>query len=161
MTITVGDKIPNATLKTKTADGPTNLSTDEIFAGKRVVLIGVPGAFTPTCSMNHLPGYIAQADALRAKGVETIAVVAVNDVHVMNAWEKSTDADGKILFLSDGNGEFTKALGLDADLSVAGMGLRSKRYSMLVEDGAVKALNVEDSPGQVDASGADALVASL
>ncbi len=161
MAIGVGDKLPNATLKTKVPDGPANLSTDEIFAGKTVVLFAVPGAFTPTCSMNHLPGFLTHNDEIRAKGVDTIAVVSVNDVFVMSAWEKANDAAGKILFLSDGNGEFTKAVGLDVDLSVAGLGVRSKRYSMIVENGVVKALNIEESPGQADKSSAEALLEQL
>ncbi|MCB8839160.1 peroxiredoxin [Aurantimonas sp. VKM B-3413] len=161
MAIGVGDKIPNATLKIRTEDGPADLSTGDIFSGKKVVLFGVPGAFTPTCSMNHLPGFLTHNDEIRAKGVDTIAVVAVNDIFVMNAWEKSSEAGGKILFLSDGNGEFTKALGLDIDLSVAGLGTRSKRYSMIVEDGTVKALNVEESPGQADKSSAEAILEQL
>ncbi|MEF2546615.1 peroxiredoxin [Aurantimonas sp. E1-2-R+4] len=161
MAIGVGDKIPNATLKTKVPDGPADLSTDEIFAGKTVVLFAVPGAFTPTCSMNHLPGFLNHNDEIRAKGVDTIAVVAVNDIFVMSAWEKANDAAGKILFLSDGNGEFTKAVGLDVDLSVAGLGVRSKRYSMIVENGVVKALNIEESPGQADKSSAEALLEQL
>ena len=161
MTIAVGDKIPNATVKTRTDDGPADLSTGDIFSGKKVVLFGVPGAFTPTCSMNHLPGFITHNDEFRQKGVDTIAVVAVNDIFVMGAWEKANDAAGKILFLSDGNGEFTKALGLDIDLSVAGLGVRSKRYSMLVEDGVVKQLNIEESPGQADKSSAEALLEQM
>ncbi|MEC5321873.1 peroxiredoxin [Aurantimonas sp. A3-2-R12] len=161
MAIGVGDKLPNATLKTKVPDGPADLSTDEIFAGKTVVLFAVPGAFTPTCSMNHLPGFLTHNDEIRAKGVDTIAVVSVNDVFVMSAWEKANDAAGKILFLSDGNGEFTKAVGLDVDLSVAGLGVRSKRYSMIVENGVVKALNIEESPGQADKSSAEALLEQL
>ena len=161
MAIAVGDKLPNATLKTKTSDGPVDLSTDEIFAGKKVVLFAVPGAFTPTCSMNHLPGFLDYNDELRAKGVETIAVVAVNDIFVMGAWKDAKDSGDKILFLSDGNAEFTKAIGLDIDLSVAGLGVRSKRYSMLVDDGKVTLLNVEDSPGQAEKSGAEALLEQL
>ncbi|MBB4002991.1 MAG: peroxiredoxin [Aurantimonas endophytica] len=161
MAIGIGDKIPNATLKTRTSDGPVDLSTAEIFGGKKVVLFGVPGAFTPTCTMNHLPGFLTYNEEIRAKGVDTIAVVAINDIHVMSAWEKSTEAAGKITFLSDGNGEFTKALGLDIDLSVAGLGTRSKRYSMIVEDGVVTALNVEDSPGRADTSSAEALLEQL
>jgi peroxiredoxin len=161
MTIGVGDRIPNATLKTRTPDGPVDLSTEDIFAGKKVVLFGVPGAFTPTCTMNHLPGFLTYNDEIRAKGVDTIAVVAVNDIHVMNAWEKSTDAAGRITFLSDGNGEFIKAVGLDIDLSVAGLGTRSKRFSMIVEDGVVTTLNVEDSPGQAEMSSAQSLLEQL
>lgn len=161
MTIAVGEKIPNATLKTKTEDGPTDVSTDEIFSGKKVVLFGVPGAFTPTCSMNHLPGFLTHNDALRSKGTDTIAVVAVNDLFVMDAWKSAKDPDDKILFLSDGNCEFIKALGLDVDLSMAGLGVRSKRFSMLIEDGTVKALNVEESPGQAERSTAEAMLEAL
>ncbi|MEF2070460.1 peroxiredoxin [Consotaella aegiceratis] len=154
MTISIGDSIPNATLKTHSEQGPTDLSTGDLFEGKRVVLFGVPGAFTPACTMNHLPGYLDYNDEIRSKGVDTIAVVAVNDVFVMHAWEKSTGGAGKILYLSDGNGEFTRALGLEIDLSAGGLGARSKRYSMLVEDGVVRALEVEDSPGQTERSSA-------
>ena len=161
MAIGIGDRIPNATLKTRTSDGPVDLSTAEIFDGKKVVLFGVPGAFTPTCTMNHLPGFLTYNDEIRAKGVDTIAVVAVNDIHVMGAWEKSTDAGGKITFLSDGNGEFIKAIGLDIDLSVAGLGTRSKRFSMIVDDGVVTALNIEDSPGRAEMSSAEALLEQL
>ncbi|MFD2238595.1 peroxiredoxin [Aureimonas populi] len=161
MTLQPGDKIPSATFRTPTADGPANITSDEIFAGKKVVLFAVPGAFTPTCSMNHLPGFIELNDELRAKGVDTIAVVSVNDVFVMKAWEKSTEAGGKILFLADGNAEFTRAAGLEADLSGAGFGTRSKRYSMLVEDGVVKSLNIEDAPGQAEKSSAHAILETL
>lgn len=161
MTIAIGDTLPNATFKTRTEDGPTDISTAEVFNGKKVVLFAVPGAFTPTCSMNHLPGYLDLNDEIRAKGVDTIAVVAVNDVFVMSAWSKANDAEGKILFLSDGNADFAKAIGLDIDLSVAGLGVRSKRYAMIVDDGVVKALNVEDSPGQADKSAAGAILEQL
>lgn len=161
MTIEVGEKLPNATFKTKTSDGPADLSTEDIFAGKKVVLFAVPGAFTPTCSMNHLPGFLTYNDEIRSKGVDTIAVVAVNDIFVMGAWKEAKDTDNKILFLSDGNAEFTKAIGLDIDLSVAGLGVRSKRYSMLVEDGVVKLLNIEESPGQAEVSGAEALLEQM
>ncbi|MGN6585425.1 MAG: peroxiredoxin [Rhizobiaceae bacterium] len=161
MTIAVGDKLPDATLKTMTADGAKNMTTAEIFAGKKVVLFGVPGAFTPTCSNNHLPGYLENHDAIKAKGVDTVAVVAVNDHHVMGAWQKFTGGEGKILYLADGNGEFIKALGLEADLSAAGLGTRSKRFSMIVEDGKVTSLNIEDSPGQAVVSGAAAMLEKL
>ena len=161
MTIAVGDKLPNATLKTMTADGAKDVSTAELFAGKKVVLFGVPGAFTPTCSNNHLPGYLENYDAIKAKGVDTIAVVAVNDHYVMGAWQKFTGGEGKILYLADGNGEFIKALGLEADLSAGGLGRRSKRFSMVVEDGKVTSLNVEDSPGQAVVSGAAAMLEKL
>ena len=161
MSIAKGDTLPSATFRELTENGPETVSTDDIFKGKKVVLFAVPGAFTPTCSMNHLPGFLTHNDEIRAKGVDTIAVVAVNDIFVMGAWEKANDAAGKILFLSDGNGEFTKALGLDIDLSVAGLGLRSKRYSMIVEDGVVKSLNVEESPGQAERSTAEAVLEQL
>ena len=123
MTIAVGDKLPDATFKTMTADGAKDLTTAEIFAGKKVVLFGVPGAFTPTCSNNHLPGYLENHDAILARGVDTIAVVAVNDDHVMGAWARFTGGEGKILYLADGNGDFVKAVGLDVDLSGGGMGV--------------------------------------
>ncbi|HEY4191299.1 MAG TPA: peroxiredoxin [Mesorhizobium sp.] len=161
MTISVGEKLPEATFKTMTADGAKNITTAEIFSGKKVVLFAVPGAFTPTCSNNHLPGYLENHDAILARGVDAIAVVAVNDVHVMGAWARFTGGEGKILYLSDGNGTFAKSLGLDIDLSAGGMGLRSKRYSMIVEDGKVTVLNVEDSPGQAVESGAAKILEAL
>lgn len=147
MTITVGDKLPAAEFTVMGADGQTKLSADMVFSGRKVVLIGIPGAFTPTCSGNHLPGYLKNYDAIKEKGVDTIACTAVNDVHVMNAWSKATGADGKILMLADGNGDFARALGLDLDLSAAGMGTRTRRYSMVVEDGTVTKLNVEEKAG--------------
>jgi peroxiredoxin len=160
MTISVGDKLPDATFKTMTADGAKEVSTSDVFAGKKVVLFAVPGAFTPTCSNNHLPGYLENHDAILARGVDTIAVVAVNDVHVMGAWSRFSGGEGKILYLADGNGDFVKAIGLDADFSANGMGLRSKRFSMVVEDGKVTALNVEDKPG-VRVSGAAHILGQL
>ena len=161
MTIAVGQKLPAATFKTSTADGPKELSTSDIFAGRKVVLFGVPGAFTPTCNNNHLPGYIENHDAILAKGVDQIAVVAVNDVFVMGAWSRSTGGDDKILFLADGSGDFAKAAGLDLDLSKAGLGLRLKRFSAIVEDGTVTALNIEDAPGVAVASGAATILEQL
>ena len=161
MTIAVGDKLPDATLKTMTADGAKDITTAEIFAGKKVVLFGVPGAFTPTCSNNHLPGYLENHDAIKAKGVDTVAVVAVNDHHVMGAWQKFTGGEGRILYLADGNGNFIKALGLETDLSAGGLGMRSKRFSMIVENGKVTSLNIEDSPGQAVVSGAAAMLEKL
>lgn len=160
MTIKVGDKLPAAEFSTMTADGVQKVSTDVIFAGRKVALLGVPGAFTPTCSATHLPGYIDNAAALKAKGIDTIACVSVNDVHVMNAWSKATGADGKVMMLSDGNGDFTRAIGLEIDLAVAGMGKRSRRYSMVVDNGVVKALNVEEKSG-VNVSGAETMVCDL
>lgn len=161
MTISVGDKLPEATFKTLTADGAKSLTTADIFAGKKVVLFGVPGAFTPTCSNNHLPGYLENHDAILARGVDTIAVVAVNDHHVMGAWARFTGGEGKILYLADGNGEFTKSVGLDADMSGGGMGVRSKRFSMIVDDGRVTTINLEGSPGQAVESGAARILEQL
>jgi peroxiredoxin len=160
MTIAVGDRLPEASLKTMTADGAKTMSTAEIFAGGKVVLFGVPGAFTPTCSNNHLPGFLENYEAIRAKGVDKIAVVAVNDHFVMGAWQKFTGGEGKILYLAD-NADFIKALGLDADMSAGGLGIRSKRFSMIVEDGKVTSLNIEDSPGQAVISGAAAMLEKL
>ncbi|MBN9250320.1 MAG: peroxiredoxin [Mesorhizobium sp. 61-13] len=161
MTISVGEKLPEATFKTMTEDGAKSLTTADIFAGKKVVLFGVPGAFTPTCSNNHLPGYLENHDAILARGVDAIAVVAVNDHHVMGAWARFTGGEGKIVYLADGNGQFTKAAGLDADMSGGGMGLRSKRFSMIVDDGRVTAINVEGSPGQAVESGASRILEQL
>jgi peroxiredoxin len=161
MTIAIGEKLPQATFKEKTADGPVEVTTDALFKGKKVVLFAVPGAFTPTCTLNHLPGYLENRDTILSKGVDDIAVVAVNDWHVMGAWAQQSGGMGKIHFLADWDGAFTKALGLDADLSAGGLGVRSKRYSMLVEDGVVKSLNVEESPGQATVSGAAAMLEQL
>lgn len=158
MTIKIGDKLPAAEFISFNADGQLKLTTDQIFAGKKVVLFGVPGAFTPTCSMNHMPGFIELFDAIKAKAIDTIACTSVNDHHVMKAWSKHAGADGKILMLADGHGHFAKAIGLDADM--AGMGLRSKRYSMVVENGVVKQLNVEDKSG-VNVSGADTILTQI
>lgn len=161
MTISIGDKLPQATFKTMTADGAKNITSDELFAGKKVVLFAVPGAFTPTCSNNHLPGYVENFDAIVARGVDTIAVVSVNDVHVMGAWARFSGGEGKVLFLADGSGDFARATGLDLDLSANGMGLRSKRYSMIVEDGKVTHLNLEGTPGQAVDSGAARILEQL
>ncbi|KRB49982.1 alkyl hydroperoxide reductase [Rhizobium sp. Root708] len=161
MTIAIGDTLPSATFKEKTADGPVETTTDALFKGKRVVLFAVPGAFTPTCSLNHLPGYLENRDTILGKGVDDIAVVAVNDWHVMGAWAQSSGGLGKIHFLADWNAAFTKALGLDADLSGGSLGIRSKRYSMLVEDGVVKSLNVEENPGQATVSSAATMIEQL
>jgi len=161
MTIKVGDKLPSATFRVMTADGPKPKTTDEIFKGKKVALFAVPGAYTPTCNNLHMPSFVNNAAAIKAKGVDTIAVTAVNDVFVLDAWKKATNADGKIDFLADGNGEFAKAVGMDFDGAGAGLGVRSKRYSMLVEDGVVKSLNLEDAPGQCTISGGDTLLKQL
>ncbi|MGU3399453.1 peroxiredoxin [Brucellaceae bacterium D45D] len=161
MTIKVGDTLPAATFKVKTAEGVEEKTTDDIFKGKKVVLFAVPGAFTPTCSLNHLPGFLDNRDAILAKGVDQIAVVSVNDPFVMGAWAQSTGGEGKILFLADGSAAFTKAAGLDLDLSGGGLGVRSKRYSAIIEDGVVKALNIEEQPGQAVTSAASALLQQL
>ncbi len=161
MAIKVGDRLPDAKFRVITAEGPAWKTTEEVFKGKKVVLFAVPGAFTPTCHKNHLPGFLKNGDAIKAKGVDTIAVTAVNDAFVMNEWKKASAADGKIEFLADGNGDFAKAVDMTLDGSGNGLGLRSKRYCMLVEDGVVKKLNVEDAPGKADISGADALLKQL
>jgi glutaredoxin/glutathione-dependent peroxiredoxin len=161
MTIKAGDQIPKANFSVMTPEGPAPRSTDEIFSGRRVVLIGVPGAFTPTCSSVHLPGFAVNADAFKAKGIDEIAVTSVNDVFVMNAWAKATEAAGQVSFLADGSGDFAKALGLTLDLSERGLGVRSQRYSMLVENGVVKKLNIEATPGKADASSAEALLEQI
>src|SRR3954466_12197512 len=159
--IKVGDRLPNATFMTMAPDGPKPKTTDDIFKGKKVVLFAVPGAFTPTCHRNHLPGFINNAPAIKAKGVDTIAVTGVNDVFVMDAWKKSTGAEGKVEFLADGSADFAKAIGLNLDATAMGLGMRSKRYSMLVDDGVVKSLSVEETPGKAELSGADALLKQL
>jgi glutaredoxin/glutathione-dependent peroxiredoxin len=161
MTIKVGDRLPQATFTVMTADGPAPRTTDEFFKGRKVILFGVPGAFTPTCHRNHLPGFIENADAIKAKGVAEIAVTATNDVFVMNAWSKDTKADGKVTFLADGSASFAKAAGLDLDLSERGMGVRTKRYSMLVDDGVVRQLNIEETPGTAEASGAKKILEQI
>ena len=161
MTIATGDTIPEITLKERTPDGPAEVTTGDLFKGKRVVLFAVPGAFTPTCSLNHLPGYLENRDAILAKGVDDIIVVAVNDHHVMGAWANHTGGAGKLRFLADWDATFTKALGMDIDLSAGTLGVRSRRYSMLVDDGVVKALNIEESPGQATVSGAAAMIEQL
>lgn len=161
MSIQVGDRLPAATFRVLTAEGPKPLSTDDVFKGKKVVLFAVPGAFTPTCHRNHLPGFVNNADAIKAKGIDTIAVTGVNDQFVMDAWKKASGAEGKVEFLADGNGDFAKAIDLTFDGSGHGLGTRSRRYSMLVEDGVVKSLNIEEAPGKVEVSGGDALLKQL
>ncbi len=161
MPISVGDKLPNARFRVSTPEGPAWKTTDEIFKGKKVVLFGVPGAFTGTCHKSHLPGFIQNADAFKAKGIDTIAVTGVNDHFVMDAWREASNAGDKVLFLADGNGEFARAIDMTFDGSGNGLGVRSKRYSMLVEDGVVKKLNVEEAPGKVELSGADNLLRAM
>ncbi|MCE2509805.1 MAG: peroxiredoxin [Alphaproteobacteria bacterium] len=160
MAIKEGDKVPSVTLQQMTAEGPKPISTDELFKGKRVVVIGVPGAFTPTCSTKHLPGFVDNLDAIKAKGVDTIACVSVNDAFVMDSWGKAQNADGKVLMLGDGNADFTKALGFEWDVSKFGMGVRSRRFAMLVEDGVVKNLLLEEGTG-LDVSTAENLLGAL
>jgi len=159
--IKVGDKIPSATFRTVTADGVKPVTADEVFKGKRVVLVGVPGAFTPTCHKNHLPGFVQQADAIRARNVDTIAVTAVNDHWVMHNWAEAIGGAGKLTFLADNNADFVKAIGLDYDARERLGGTRSKRYAMLVEDGVVKALNVESETGKAEVSSAENLIKAL
>lgn len=161
MPIKVGDKIPAATLKTKTADGLSDVTTDDLFGGKKVLLFAVPGAFTPTCSAKHVPGYLSNAEAIKAKGIDTIACVAVNDAFVMDAWAKDQGVGDKLTMLADGTAAFTQAVDLGIDLSGPGLGLRSQRYAMLVEDGVVKTLAVEDNPGILDVSSAEQMLTKL
>jgi glutaredoxin/glutathione-dependent peroxiredoxin len=161
MTIQVGDKLPSAKLRRLTPEGIKEVTTDQLTSGKKVVLFAVPGAFTPTCSERHLPGFLEQADALKAKGVDTIACVAVNDAFVLDAWGKAKNVGETIELYSDGNGDFTKALGLGFDGSGFGLGTRSRRYAMVVDNGRVKTLLVEEVPSQAEASSASAILASL
>jgi peroxiredoxin len=160
MTIQVGERLPQATFRVMTPDGPLAKTTDDLFKGRKVVLVAVPGAFTPTCHRNHLPGYVQKLDEIKAKGVDAVLVTAVNDIFVMEAWAKSAGAEG-IEFLSDGNGDFAKAIRLTMDGSGFGLGLRSQRYSMVVEDGVVTALNVEDTPSKAQISGAENILKDL
>lgn len=163
MTINVGDRLPDAKFMTMTAEGPKALTTADVFGGKKVALFAVPGAFTPTCHQQHMPGFVARAAELKAKGVDMIACTAVNDVFVMDQWAKATGSDGKITMLTDDSAAFAKAIGLDIDLTGAGIGLgvRSKRYAMMVEDGVVKVLNIDESPPVHDKSSAEALCSMI
>jgi len=160
MTIKVGDQIPPVSLRYLTPEGVQAVSSDEFFAGKKVALFAVPGAFTRTCSQRHLPSYVTHAAELKAKGVDTIACIAVNDPFVMGAWGKEHNCDDSIVMLGDGSGEFAHAVGLELDRRKEGMGMRSQRYSMLVDNGVVKALNVEE-PGQYAVSSAEAMLQAL
>ena len=141
--------------------GPQPMTTADLFGGKKVILFGLPGAFTPTCSAKHLPGYIEQAEALKAKGVDTIACMSVNDVFVMNAWGKDQNVGDKVVMLADGSADFAKALGLDLDLTARGMGVRATRFSLLVEDGVVRNVNLEPNPGEAEVSGAEAMLTQV
>ena len=152
MTIQVGDKLPEATFMTPTPDGPQAMTTDQVFKGKKVALFALPGAFTPTCSARHLPGFKEKASELKAKGVDTIACLSVNDAFVMGAWAKDQGVGDEILMLADGNGDFTRKVGLEMDASKFGMGPRSQRYAMVVEDGVVKSLNVDQGEFRVSSA---------
>lgn len=161
MTIKVGDKVPEGGFAVMGSDGPGGVTSAELFDGKNVVLFSVPGAFTPACSATHLPGYVANSDAIKAKGIDTVACLAVNDVFVMDAWGSSAGADGKVTMLADGNGDYTKALGLELDASGFGMGTRGLRFALIVNDGEVSHLFVEESPSEVKASSAENVLSNL
>ena len=160
MTIKVGDKVPAAKLQIKTKDGVQTKTTDELFGGKKVVLFALPGAFTPTCSAKHLPGFVNNFQAIKAKGVDAIACLSVNDAFVMDAWGKDQSVEDKVMMLADGNGDFTKAVGLTMDGTGYGMGLRSQRYAMVIDNGVVKTLNVE-APGAFEVSSAESVLKGL
>ncbi len=160
MNIQVGDSIPSATLNIMTADGPSAITTDDIFKGKTVALFGLPGAFTPTCSAQHLPGFVANADALKAKGVDSIVCLAVNDAFVMGAWGKDQNVGDKVMLVADGSAAFTKAAGLELDLTERGLGLRCERFSMVVDDGVVKSLSI-DPAGTFEATSAEKILEQL
>ena len=157
MPIQVGDHLPQATFRVNGPEGPQARTTDDVFKGRRVVLVGVPGAFTPACHRNHLPGFVTRRDEILGRGVDAIAVTSVNDIFVLNAWREQSGAAG-LDFLADGNGDFAKAIGLEMDGSGFGLGTRSQRYAMLVEDGVVRVLNIEDTPSKTEVSGAEALL---
>ncbi len=161
MTIAIGDKFPHSTFLTMSKDGPAELHSEDIMTDKKIVLFAVPGAFTPTCHLNHLPGYIENFETFKSKGIDDIYVVSVNDVWVMDAWAKSSGGKDKIGFLSDGSAAVASAIGMDVDLAPVGMGKRSKRYSMIIDDGVVVSLNVEETPGQAITSGAATLLEQL
>ena len=159
--IKVGDKLPDATFMTMSADGPKPMTTAEMFDGRKVALFAVPGAFTPTCHKTHMPGFVSRADELAKKGFGAIACTSVNDVFVLTEWAKATGATGKITMLADGGADFVKKIGLDIDLTSRGLGVRSKRYAMAVDNGVVKILNVEDAPGSVDKSSAETMCSMI
>lgn len=160
MSIRAGEQMPSGTFGIMTADGPAAISADELFAGKKVVLVSVPGAFTPTCSNAHLPGFVARAREIADKGVDAIAFMAVNDVHVMHAWGIDQDVGDSVTMLADGNGDYARLLGLDVDLSQAGMGMRGKRFAIVVDDGVASHVGVE-APGQFEVSSAEAILSAL
>jgi peroxiredoxin len=160
MTISAGQKMPSGVFGVMTDAGPGAISTDDLFSGKKVVLVSVPGAFTPTCSMNHLPGFVDQASELRSKGVDTIACMAVNDVFVMDAWGKDRGVGDQVVMLADGNGEYARALGLELDGTGFGMGMRGQRFAIIVDDGVATHVGVE-APGQFEVSKAEAILNAL
>jgi peroxiredoxin len=160
MTIQVGDKLPSVDLWYKDEDGVKSINSDELFAGKKVVLFALPGAFTPTCSASHLPGFVVHSDEIFARGVDRIVCLSVNDAFVMDAWGKQHNADDRVMMIADGSARFSKAVGLDLDLDARGMGIRSQRYAMVVNDGVVELLNVE-APGEFKVSDAETILASL
>ncbi|MFT0891114.1 peroxiredoxin [Pseudochelatococcus sp. G4_1912] len=161
MTVAVGDRLPQTTFRVLTADGPTPRTTDDIFKGRRLLLVGVPGAFTPTCHRNHAPGYIANIDAFKAKGIDAVAITSVNDAFVLEAWSKALGAEGAIEFLSDGSADFARATGLLFDGSGFGLGPRSQRYAMVVDDGVIETLVIEEAAGQVQVAGAEHVLEML
>jgi len=161
MAISVGDKLPDATFYVMGDEGPATRTTNDVFGGKKVVLFAVPGAFTPTCHRNHMPGFVDNVEAIKAKGVDDICVVACNDVFVVDAWNDISGGNGKITALADPNAEFAKALGKDLDLTEHGLGMRSRRYAMVVEDGKVTAFNEDDNPGEATASSAANILKAL
>ena len=160
MTISIGDKIPSVDLNILTDDGPGGISTDEIFAGKKVAIFGLPGAFTPTCSAKHLPGFVNNAEALKAKGIDAIVCLAVNDVFVMGAWGKAQDVGDSVMMVADGSAKFVTAAGLDFDMSAKGFGVRSQRFSMVVDDGTVTSLQI-DAPGTFENTSAEVMLGTL
>ena len=160
MAIKAGERMPAGVLKTMSAEGPKDLTSEELFKGKKVVLFSVPGAFTPTCDAKHLPGFVQLADQIRAKGVDTIACMAVNDVFVMNAWGKASGVADKVLMLADGNGDYAKALGLELDARGFGLGLRGQRFALVIDDGVVSYANIE-APGQFKVSAAEHVLSQL
>lgn len=161
MALSTGDTIPDVTLMTMTADGPTPVQSSSVLGSGTVVLFGVPGAFTPACSDNHLPGYVLRADELKAKGVDTVVCIAVNDAFVMDAWGEARDTGDTVLMLADGNGDFTKAAGLELDGSGFGLGTRSQRFAAIIKDGVVSEIGVEDVPTKVDVSGVESMLGKL
>ncbi len=161
MSIQVGDSVPAGSFKQKTAEGLEDISSDDLFKGKKVVLFSVPGAFTPTCSAKHLPGFVSQAAALKAKGVDTVACLSVNDAFVMDAWGQNQGVKDEVLMLADGSGDYTKVLGMELDLSGIGLGVRGQRFAMVVDDGKVTHLAVEPNPGELDVSSAESVLAAL